>query len=177
MTNQLIAFKVSLHSNYRLACYQLQSKVTYMEVVKLVALAVLVASGSSTATSSRASDVDGVIQNLDLTTFPNSTGPRRLPERTTFADYGFVIIKKIEGGAEIVRDDRGWEMSFTIPSATPTFLHLCFFDKGLGRPGNGSVPSYNSTSALLVTKSRKGRWSAKQVAKGFPSCQNDPAEA
>jgi hypothetical protein len=142
----------------------------------LVALAALVISGSSLAASVDASEINSVIKNLDLTTFPNSVGPRRLPGKTTFADYGFVHVEKTATGANLVRDDKGWAMSFRIISTGPKSLRLCFYDKGLGRPGEAGVSSYNSTSALLVSKSRRGMWTAKQVPTGFAGCRNDPAE-
>lgn len=129
------------------------------------------------AASVHPSDVDGVVRKLDLTSFPNSVGPRRMPGKTTFADYGFRHVGKTAEGARLVKDDEGWEMSFSIISAGPTSLRLCFHDKGLRRPGDVKAPSYNATAALLVTKLQSGRWAAKQVPAGFANCRNDPAVA
>lgn len=143
----------------------------------LAAIQILVASGSSLASSTYAIEIDGVIKHLDLTTFPNSVGPRRMPGKTTFADYGFVRVEKTVNGAKLVRDDKGWTMGFTIISAGPKSLRICFYDQGLARPGDIRAPSYNATSALLVSKSRRGVWAAKQVLAGLPDCQNDPAAA
>ncbi|MBW6524142.1 hypothetical protein KZ810_11600 [Sphingomonas sp. RHCKR47] len=74
----------------------------------VAALASLAVGGASAAASAGQRDVDGVITRLDLTTFANSVGPRRSPDKTTFADYGFIHVEKTSTGAELVRDDRGW---------------------------------------------------------------------
>jgi hypothetical protein len=148
-----------------------------MKLKILAAFTALVASGSSLASSIGAGEIDGVIKYLDLTTFPNSVGPRRMPGKTTFADYGFIHVENTASGAKLVRDDKGWTMGFSIISAGPTSLRLCFYDRGLAQPGDVFVPSYNATSALLVSKSRRGMWAAEQVPAGFANCQNDPAAA
>jgi hypothetical protein len=72
------------------------------------------------------------------------------------------------------REDRGWVMNFRVISVGPESLRLCFGDWGVARPGDVQAPSYNATSALFVSKAPKGRWIAKQVLEGFPSCKNDP---
>jgi len=146
-----------------------------MKLEILAAVTALVASGSSLASPIDAIEIDGVIKHLDLTTFPNSVDPRRMPGKTTFADYGFVRVEKTVNGAKLVSDDRGWTMGFSIISAGPKSLRLCFHDRGLARPGDARAPSYNATSALAVSKSRRGIWAAKQVPAGFANCQNDPA--
>lgn len=117
-----------------------------------------------------------VIRNLDLTSFPNSVGPRRIPGKTTFADYDFVLVDKTAGGARLLRTDRSWEMRFIILSAGPKRLQLCFYDSALAGPGQTFRPTYRATSALLVTKAPRGHWSARQVTGGFPKCRNDPEE-
>lgn len=148
-----------------------------MNISILAALTVLIATGSSLGSSIDANEIDGVINHLDLTTFRNSVGPRRIPGKTTFADYGFVRVEKTVSGANLVRDDKGWTMGFDIISVSPTSLRLCFHDRGLAQPRDVRAPSYNATSALLVSKSQSGRWAAKQVSAGFATCQNDPPAA
>ena len=146
-----------------------------MKLKILIALTALVASGSSQASSVDPTEIDGVIKHLDLTTFRNSVGPRQVSGKKTFADYGFSPVEKTVNGAKLVHDDKGWMMGFSIISADPTSLRLCFYDRGLARPGDLRAPSYNATSALLVSKSRRGMWAAKQVPEGFANCQNDSA--
>jgi hypothetical protein len=148
-----------------------------MQLRSAFALAVLVASGSSQAASTDAAEVDAVIKNLDLSTFPNSVGPRRMPGKKTFADYGFIRVEKTTSAAKLVHEDNGWLMSFDVISANSQSLRLCFHDRGLVRPGYSIAPSYDSTSALLVTKTVLGMWTAKQVPAGFENCKNDPPAA
>ncbi|MCI2243901.1 hypothetical protein L3067_04665 [Xanthomonas sp. PPL568] len=70
----------------------------------LVGLVALGVSASSPAAPPQAGITDAVIQHLDLTSFPNSVGPRRLPGKTTFADYGFVdVAKTADGGRDADR--------------------------------------------------------------------------
>lgn len=146
-------------------------------LVKLIALAALASSVSSPAVSVDESEVNDVIKKLDLTSFPNSVGPRRVTGKSTFEDYGFVHVKKTLTGAELVLDDKSWLMSFRIVSANAASLRICFYDRALGKPGDGFVPAYNATSALLILKSKRAAWVAKQVPAGFANCKNYPEEA
>ncbi|MCI2261816.1 pesticin immunity protein [Xanthomonas indica] len=143
----------------------------------LVGLVALGVSASSLAALPQAGITDAVIQHLDLTSFPNSVGPRRLPGKTTFADYGFVDVTKTADGARLLQTDKGWMMRFEVLSADATSVRLCFHDTGLARPGETRAPSYNATSALLVSKSSHGNWTARQVSAGFADCRNDPVDA
>jgi hypothetical protein len=140
----------------------------------LIILTALAVSGSAQAASPDVGTINAIIKNLNLTSFPNSVGPRRLPGRTSFADYGFVIVEKSANGASIFSKDKGWVMSFRVLSTGPRSLQLCFHDRGLARPGDATVPSYNATSALVVSKLPHGLWTAKQVRAGFANCKNDP---
>lgn len=141
-----------------------------------IAVAAVFSSGSALATTPAPRAVRDVIQNLDLTSFRNSVGPRRLPGKTTFADYDFVLVEQTPAGARLLRTDRSWEMSFIILSAGPGRLQLCFHDSALKGPGQTFRPTYNATSALLVTKTPHENWSARQVAGGFPKCRNAPED-
>lgn len=140
----------------------------------LIVLTALAVGGSAQAASPDVGTINAIIKNLNLTSFPNSVGPRRLAGRTSFADYGFVIVEKSSNGASIFSKDKGWVMSFRVLSTGPRSLQLCFHDRGLGRPGDATVPSYNATSALVVSKLPRGLWTAKQVRAGFANCKNDP---
>nr|WP_294817840.1 hypothetical protein [uncultured Sphingomonas sp.] len=66
--------------------------------MKTIVVAAWAAIGSLSAAPAGANDMDGVIRNLDLTTFPNSLGPGRWTGKATFADYGFVIVAKTANG-------------------------------------------------------------------------------
>ncbi len=149
---------------------------TLMRMGLVAALAALVANGAPLAASSYDRQVHAVIANLDLTSFPNSVGPRREPGKTTFADYGFVDLETIANGAILTQEDKGWMMSFTILSAGPSGLRLCFHDRGLARPGDVIGPSYNTWSALFVSTAWRGLWTARQIPGGFANCRNDPPD-
>ncbi|MET7142743.1 pesticin immunity protein [Xanthomonas sp. PPL139] len=148
-----------------------------MNAGMLVGLVVFGVGAASPAAPPQAGITDAVIQHLDLTSFPNSVGPRRLPGKTTFADYGFVDVTKTADGARLLQTDKGWMMRFEVLSADATSVRLCFHDTGLARPGETRAPSYNATSALLVSKSSHGNWTARQVSAGFADCRNDPVDA
>ncbi|WP_017914141.1 hypothetical protein [Xanthomonas sp. SHU 166] len=143
----------------------------------LVGLLALGVGASSPVVSQQAGVVDAVIQQLDLTSFPNSVGPRRLPGKTTFADYGFVDVTKTAHGARLLEADKGWMMRFEVLSADATSVRLCFHDTGLARPGATQAPSYDATSALLVSTASQGKWTARQIPAGFADCKNAPAGA
>jgi hypothetical protein len=118
--------------------------------------------------------IQKIVFAAQLKTFPNSVGPRRIPGKKTFADYGFIRAKKTPSGAKLFHEDNGWLMSFDVISANSHSLRLCFHDRGLARLGDAIAPSYSSTSALVVTKPVLGKWTAKQVPAGLEHCQNDP---
>jgi hypothetical protein len=140
-----------------------------------IAAAALGMSGPAFANAAEEQAIDAVIANLDLASFPNSVGPRRILGKTTFADYGFVHVRKSTSGAELTSDDPTWLMNFRILSNSSKEMRLCFGDRGLGPPGE-RAPSYNSTSALLVLKAPRGKWQARQMVGGFPTCTNNPPD-
>lgn len=141
------------------------------------ALAATFALFAAPAISEDDNSVRSLIANLDLTSFPNSTGPRRAAGKTTFADYGFSRVEMTPGGAKLTASDGSWVMSFEIVSSSSDTVEICFHDQALGRPGQVFRPSYNATSALRVTKSPRAKWSAQQVVSGYFDCRNDPPAA
>ena len=148
-----------------------------MRRLAVLALAALAGSACSPAASAEADDVSALIDRLDLTSFPNSVGPRRVAGKSTFADYGFTAIERSHRGAVLTTEDRGWMMEFEVVSDDRQSLQLCFHDRGLQRPGDIFGPTYDATSALRVTKSPDGPWTAAQVRGGFAGCRNDPPTA
>lgn len=146
-------------------------------MMKMIAVAALAAIGSSSAAPADANGVDAVIRNLDLTTFPNSIGPTRAPGKATFAEYGFVIVAKSATGATLVRKGDGHSKRFVVISDASKYMRLCFHDRFVVWLGGTTPRSYDTTAALLVTKSRTGRWTAEQLKGGFPGCLNYPAAA
>ena len=143
--------------------------------MKMRVLAILLAAGLPAAASAQTGDVDEIIRNLDLTSFPNSVGARRIPGKTTFSDYGFAVAEKTAGGARLVRRDDGRSKSFTILTNGPDYMRLCFHDKFVVMPESASPLRYHTTLALVVSKSRNGPWTARPFRGGFVNCRNDPS--
>ena len=137
----------------------------------LFALATLIATAPSHATNGAAQQI---IERLDLTSFSNSVGPRRIPGKTSFADYGFTTVEEGVDGATLKQADGGWEMAFEILATTPGTVDICFHDRGIQRPGDIIGPSYNATQALRVTMSQGAGWPARQIREGLPGCRKSP---
>lgn len=155
----------------RLACMEALTRAHEADLKAAYGWHVEKVSGSAMATQG---DIDRIIAKLDITTFPNSIGPRREPTKHTFADYGFTRIAKKPGGAFLSETDGGWQMSFDIIAVTPDAIDVCFHDQGLTRPGDAHGPSYNATSALRIARAAQELWSARKIKGGFPGCVNDP---
>ena len=118
--------------------------------------------------------VQDVIAHLDLTSFPNSTGPRREPGKRSLADYGFTDVEMIPGGAKLYRPDRGWVMTIRVLETHGSSIRICLRDRGLKRANDIRAPSYDTQSALLVHASDQRWWRASQQRGGFATCRNDP---
>lgn len=115
-----------------------------------------------------------VIAHLDLTSFPNSIGPRREPGKKSFADYGFTEVELTPDGAMLYRPDHGWMMYFRILKQDRSPMQICFGDRGLQRPQDVRAPSYNAQSALAISASEEQWWKAHEQRGGFGTCRNDP---
>ncbi len=115
-------------------------------------------------------DVDQIVHRLDLTSFANSVAPRREPDKHSFADYGFTRVEAQAHGAVLTEDDDEWQMAFDIVAITPDTIDICFHDQALRRPGQDAGSSYNTTSALRITRSEHGRWTAQDLKAGLPGC-------
>ncbi|WP_137405466.1 pesticin immunity protein [Sphingobium sp. MP9-4] len=114
--------------------------------------------------------VTSIVASLDLTSFPNSTGPQRASGKKTFSDYGFNVIEKDMRSAHLEKGSHEWEMSFDVLSRADHQMTICFRD----RARNGG--SYNTVSALSLSKSSEGMWIARQLKGGVPDCRNDPED-
>lgn len=144
--------------------------------MKIIVVAALAAIGSSGIAPVDANDVNEVIRNLDLTSFPNSLVGRR-SSKTTFEDYGFVTVEKTTDRAKLVRKEDGRSKSFVVIANRGKRIDLCFHDRFVVMPADGASPlRYHNTSALIVSKSPRGKWTAQQAWGGFPNCRNDPPE-
>jgi hypothetical protein len=135
--------------------------------MKVIAIAALALIGAPVD----ANDVENVIRKLDLTGFPNSLSPGRSSARTSFADYGFVTVARAESGATLARKSDDASKSFVVISNDQTLMRLCFHDSFVRQIGP-MAHWFTTTTALMVTKSPGGRWTAEEVPGGFPSCHN-----
>ena len=75
-----------------------------------------------------------VAQMIDVTSFPNSIGPRREDGLKTFVDYGFTTVELVDRTVELYQDDRSWMFGITVLDASDSRLVLCVLDKALGGP-------------------------------------------
>ncbi|WP_206518557.1 hypothetical protein [Stakelama tenebrarum] len=72
-----------------------------------------------------------VAQRLDVTSFPNSITPRREPEKSSFADYGFTQVTR-EGDAVALQPENGrWVFRIRLLGATGDTLRICVLDRAL----------------------------------------------
>lgn len=112
-------------------------------------------------------DATVVGRNLDLTSFPNSTGPRHEPGKRTPEEYE---LTKIAGSGTLVtfaKPDGSWQMSLEILGSRPGHVLACFRDQAR----NGG--SYNVQQALDLTYDADRLYKA-QVLADAPECPTRP---
>lgn len=109
-----------------------------------------------------------ILSQLDLTSFPNSTGPRRQSRLHTPGDYGFTKQGKGEGGwARLSEPNGDWSLSALLIEDGRASKTICFVDAG------GGGATYRATETLQVKREPDGRWTAVRVG-DRPGCRNDP---
>lgn len=109
-----------------------------------------------------------VLLHLDLTSFANSTGPRRRPALYSPADYGLSKVEAFnDRWTQVSEPDGGWSMSALLLTGSPEAATICFIDTG----GRGA--SYRATEVLQVQRQADARWTAVQIA-DRADCRNDP---
>ncbi|WP_279606403.1 hypothetical protein [Sphingobium yanoikuyae] len=141
------------------------SRAHAMQTVKLFAIPAALVSSVTAICGAKSETVDSILTNLDLTSFPNSTGPRRASGKKTFSDYGFFVIRKNRLSASMEMGPHEWAMSFDVLSMTDSQITICFRD----RAQNGG--SYNAISALSLSKSPEGMWIGKRLKGSLPNCR------
>ncbi|WP_312144468.1 hypothetical protein [Brevundimonas sp.] len=113
-----------------------------------------------------------VLRDLDLTSFPNSTGPARLPGRKHPRDWNFrhsgtdkdwTFLTRREDG----RDD--WTIGLRIIRRSPDGIIACFHD----RAQNGG--SYSAASAIRIVATVDGYRAAEQGL-NEPTCPPMPGQ-
>ncbi len=109
-----------------------------------------------------------ILHDLDLGSFPNSTGPRRQAGLYTPADYGFTSAEAFDDGwAQLSAPADHWHMSALLLDGGAGKATICFVDAG------GTGATYRATQVLHVEYGRNARWIARQIA-DRPDCRNMP---
>jgi hypothetical protein len=85
-----------------------------------------------------------VAELLDLTSFPNSTGPRREGALRTFRDFGFSDVERDGDSIRAFEGGRTWMIALTVLERNDERLLLCVVDQAL----NGG--SYFAVAAVEV---------------------------
>jgi hypothetical protein len=105
-----------------------------------------------------------VARTLDLTSFDNSTGPRRRAGARTPADYGFINADTIGSLAVLSPKDRNWELTVELISRSGDDVVICFGDNA--RDGG----SYRVQQPLTLHHELNGLYRALPDRPQVPSC-------
>jgi hypothetical protein len=127
--------------------------------VKTSLFSLLLAMLGLVAASARAAeltDATSVLRKLDLSSFANSTGPRRGPGKKTPEQYGFTRSEVTDGVSLLAEAGGDWSLRLRILRQRPGRLLVCFEDKA----HNGG--SYDAQSLLLLTLDKDGLYKAKE---------------
>jgi len=95
-----------------------------------------------------------VVQHLDMTSFRNSIGPRRVPGLKTLADYGFTDIRVNGATAEIYDPVNPWVYRLIVLGRNGTRVRVCVTDHAL----NGG--SYWTNETIEVERRPDGMFRA-----------------
>lgn len=100
-------------------------------------------------------------ERLDMTTFPNSLGPRREEGLRTLADYGFAAS---EDGVTYIEGDGSWRFVLTPLADKEGRILLCVEDEAL----NGG--SYHTRRAYELMEGVTGLLAAVPGRVSHPDC-------
>ena len=106
-----------------------------------------------------------VVDMLDVTSFPNSIGPRRAKGKATFRDYG-VVPRRIAGNEAVLEESDGsWTFVITILKRTDLGIGICFEHRG-------AYPAhYHTQEVLLLTRpDSKSMLTAAESDADFKEC-------
>jgi hypothetical protein len=70
-----------------------------------------------------------VVENLDVTSFPSSIGPRREKGKIYFKDYGLVEKTVTESAAELAEKGGGWRFSIKVLEHSKSGILICLEDQ------------------------------------------------
>lgn len=109
-------------------------------------------------------DIAAIAGRVDLTSFPNSIGPRREPGKYSLADYGFTHMRRDGNAVEFEPADRSWVLRFTLLYRGGDGVQLCILD----RARNGG--SYFTVRPVEFRMSSDGLYRATGREIRSPSC-------
>lgn len=105
-----------------------------------------------------------MMKKLDMTSFPNSIGPRRKPGAYTLAQYGFTSFTSFDDGwAEAEEADHSWSFRFFVLNNGDRRKRLCVTDAAHGG-------TYHSAQAVDVAPGAGGLWKVTSVVGQVPGC-------
>jgi len=105
-----------------------------------------------------------IAQALDVSSFPNSTGPRRQEGARTLADYGFTEVEVEGDTVSLFEPDRSWVFAVRVIAAEAGTATLCVTDRAL----NGG--SYFTVRPLVVVADETGLLVATGAMPDLPEC-------
>ncbi|OSZ66446.1 hypothetical protein CAP40_11230 [Sphingomonas sp. IBVSS2] len=126
-------------------------------------LAALLAQDLAVVTADAADPV-AVATRLDITSFPNSIGPRRKEGLRTFADYDFTSVVRDGNAAVLDAADKSWTFRVSILDRSDRTMKLCILDRAL----NGG--SYFSVKPIEVAQGKDGLFRATGNSVADPNC-------
>ncbi len=113
----------------------------------------------------REASARAMIRTLDMTSFPNSIGPRRVAGKRTLADYGFTVVKGFDDGwAYSTEPDNSWQIGVFMLKDGRRMKRLCVTDVAIGGG------TYRSTTAIDVAARSDGTWHAVRVLGVVSGC-------
>jgi hypothetical protein len=133
----------------------------------LIALLVAISLTSACATGPLAAGPSAISlgRKLDLSSFANSTGPRRDPARHTPEQYGFTVIGGDSRVATFSQPDSSWRLSVTVLSRSPGHIIVSFVDRAGGNLGPDKLfGSYSAEDTLDLQLGEDGLYKATSIA-------------
>lgn len=112
----------------------------------------------------RASAVE-MIARLDMTSFRNSIGPRRVAGERNLPQYGFTERSAFDDGwAYAKMTDGSWQFGIFVLTDGQTTKRLCVTDDAIGSG------TYHATIPMEVARQADGTWRALRVFRRLPGC-------
>lgn len=112
----------------------------------------------------RASAVE-MIARLDMTSFRNSIGPRRVAGERSLAQYGFTERSAFDDGwAYAKMADGSWQFGIFVLTDGQTTKRLCVTDDAIDRG------TYHATIPIEVSRQADGTWRSVHVFARLPGC-------